>query len=82
MLTGYVRVSRAGGSQVSDLQKDALLTAGVLPDRIYQDLASGRFDDRQALAHFKTSYNHVAFAYLMKTSLFAHNLSKFCKNHL
>lgn len=49
MLIGYMRVSKADGSQVLDLQKDALLTAGVHPDRIYEDLASGRFDDRPGL---------------------------------
>ncbi len=49
MLIGYMRVSKADGSQVLDLQKDALVQAGVLPDRIYEDLASGRFDDRPGL---------------------------------
>jgi len=49
MLIGYMRVSKADGSQVLDLQKDALLQAGILPDRIYEDLASGRFDDRPGL---------------------------------
>ncbi|AIK96313.1 recombinase family protein [Candidatus Odyssella acanthamoebae] len=49
MLMGYMRVSRADGSQVLDLQKEALLEAGVHPDRIYEDLASGRFDDRPGL---------------------------------
>jgi len=44
-----MRVSKADGSQVLDLQKDALLQAGILPDRIYEDLASGRFDDRPGL---------------------------------
>ena len=29
MLVGYVRVSKADGSQVTDLQRDALLAAGV-----------------------------------------------------
>jgi len=33
MLVGYMRVSKADGSQVVDLQKDALLEFGVkLPD--------------------------------------------------
>lgn len=49
MLIGYMRVSKADGSQALDLQKDALINAGVLPDRIYEDLASGRFDDRPGL---------------------------------
>jgi len=49
MLIGYMRVSKADGTQVLDLQKDALLAAGVHPDRIYEDLVSGRFDDRPGL---------------------------------
>jgi DNA invertase Pin-like site-specific DNA recombinase len=49
MLLGYMRVSKADGSQVLDLQQDALLAAGVVPERIYKDLASGRFDERPGL---------------------------------
>jgi DNA invertase Pin-like site-specific DNA recombinase len=49
ILIGYMRVSKADGSQVLDLQKDALLEAGISEDRIYSDLASGRFDDRPGL---------------------------------
>ena len=37
LLIGYMRVSKADGSQVLDLQKDALLAAGVSEDRIYSD---------------------------------------------
>jgi DNA invertase Pin-like site-specific DNA recombinase len=50
MLIGYMRVSKADGSQVVDLQRDALLAAGVEPDQLYQDLASGKRDDRPGLA--------------------------------
>ena len=50
MRLGYMRVSRADGSQVLDLQKDALLAAGVGPEHLYQDLASGKRDDRPGLA--------------------------------
>ena len=49
MLIGYMRVSKQDGSQNLDLQRDALIQAGVDPDRIYQDLASGRRDDRPGL---------------------------------
>lgn len=49
MLIGYIRVSKSDGSQVLDLQQDALRDAGVDTDRIYQDLASGRQDDRPGL---------------------------------
>jgi len=47
---GYMRVSKADGSQVLDLQRDALLDAGVSPDHIYKDMASGRKDDRPGLS--------------------------------
>ena len=50
MLLGYMRVSKADGSQVLDLQKDALLAAGVAAGHLYQDLASGKRDDRPGLA--------------------------------
>ena len=49
MLIGYVRVSKSDGSQTSEPQRDALLAAGVDPARIYEDLASGRHDDRPGL---------------------------------
>ncbi|MGI4811720.1 MAG: recombinase family protein [Janthinobacterium lividum] len=49
MLIGYMRVSKADGSQTLDLQKDALTEAGVTEDRLYEDLASGRKDDRPGL---------------------------------
>ena len=49
MLIGYMRVSKADGSQVLDLQRDALIAAGVKPSRLYQDEASGKKDDRPGL---------------------------------
>jgi DNA invertase Pin-like site-specific DNA recombinase len=49
MLIGYIRVSKSDGSQVLDLQRDALTEAGVDASRIYEDLASGRHDDRPGL---------------------------------
>jgi DNA invertase Pin-like site-specific DNA recombinase len=50
MLIGYVRLSKSDGSQTLDLQRGALLEAGVDPCRMYEDLASGRKDDRPGLA--------------------------------
>src|SRR5690349_15436594 len=50
MQIGYMRVSKADGSQVLDLQRDTLLDAGVRPEHLYEDLASGRRDDRPGLA--------------------------------
>ncbi|WP_027992454.1 recombinase family protein [Sinorhizobium meliloti] len=48
-LIGYMRVSKADGSQILDLQKDALLQAGVGDQMIYEDFASGKKDDRSGL---------------------------------
>jgi len=50
MLIGYMRVSKADGSQSTHLQRDALIAAGVSPAHLYEDLASGRRDDRPGLA--------------------------------
>ena len=50
MLIGYMRVSKADGSQSTDLQRDALLAAGVDPSKLYEDHASGKKDDRPQLA--------------------------------
>jgi DNA invertase Pin-like site-specific DNA recombinase len=50
MQIGYMRVSKADGSQTVDLQKDALLAAGIKSEHLYEDLASGRRDDRPGLA--------------------------------
>lgn len=50
MLTGYMRVSKADGSQVLDLQRDAMIAAGVDPAHIYEDKCSGSKDERPGLA--------------------------------
>jgi len=50
MRIGYARISKADGSQVLDLQRDALVGAGVSPEHIYENKASGKDDDRPALA--------------------------------
>ena len=49
MLIGYARISKADGSQVLDLQRDALIQSGVKPDSIYIDRISGKKDDRPGL---------------------------------
>lgn len=49
-LIGYMRVSKSDGSQTTDLQRDALLAAGVDPDHMYEDMASGKKEDRPELA--------------------------------
>lgn len=45
-----MRVSKADGSQSTNLQRDALIAAGVRPAHLYEDLASGRRDDRPGFA--------------------------------
>nr|WP_277882555.1 hypothetical protein [Pseudanabaena sp. FACHB-2040] len=42
MLIGYARVFKADGSQLLDLQMDALVRAGVPDSRIYYDRVSGK----------------------------------------
>lgn len=49
-LIGYMRVSKTDGSQTTDLQRDALLAAGVDPEQMYEDKASGKKEDRPQLA--------------------------------
>ncbi len=50
MLIGYMRVSKADGSQSTDLQRDALLAAGVDQAQLYEDQASGKREDRPGLS--------------------------------
>ena len=49
MLVGYMRVSSADDRQSVDLQRDALLAAGVDGRHLHQDKASGARDDRPGL---------------------------------
>ncbi|MFH0928110.1 MAG: recombinase family protein [bacterium] len=49
MLIGYMRVSKTDGSQTTDLQRDALVAAGVGLAYIYEDCCSGRLDARPGL---------------------------------
>jgi DNA invertase Pin-like site-specific DNA recombinase len=49
MLIGCMRVSKADGSQATDLQRDALIAAGVDPAHLYEDQASGKREDRPGL---------------------------------
>jgi len=50
MLVGYMRVSKADGSQTTDPQRDALLEAGLDHRHLYEDKSSGRRDERPGLA--------------------------------
>ena len=49
MLVGYMRVSSDNDRQTTDLQRDALLAAGVDPRQLFTDKASGARDDRPGL---------------------------------
>jgi DNA invertase Pin-like site-specific DNA recombinase len=50
MLIGYMRVSSSSDRQTTDLQRDALLAAGVDARHLFEDHASGAKDDRPGLA--------------------------------
>ncbi|MCB1560388.1 MAG: recombinase family protein [Xanthomonadales bacterium] len=50
MLVGYMRVSSDSDRQSTDLQRDALLAAGVDARHLFEDRASGAKDDRPGLA--------------------------------
>lgn len=50
MLIGYMRVSSDNDRQVLDLQRDALLSAGVDERHLFEDRASGSRGDRAGLA--------------------------------
>ena len=49
MLVGYMRVSSEGERQSTDLQRDALIQAGVDLRHIFEDRASGAKDNRKGL---------------------------------
>jgi DNA invertase Pin-like site-specific DNA recombinase len=49
MKTGYTRVSKAGGSQILDLQIDVLFQAGIHKEDLYQDQVSGSKEDPPVL---------------------------------
>ncbi|HEX6013174.1 MAG TPA: recombinase family protein [Geminicoccaceae bacterium] len=49
MLVGYTRVSSDSDRQITDLQRDALLAAGVDPRHLFEDKASGARQDRPGL---------------------------------
>ena len=50
MLVGYMRVSSDSDRQTTDLQRDALMAAGVDSRHLFEDHASGAKDDRPGLS--------------------------------
>jgi DNA invertase Pin-like site-specific DNA recombinase len=49
MLVGYAQASEAEGTAALDRQVAALVAAGVDPERVWQDMASGKAGERPAL---------------------------------
>jgi DNA invertase Pin-like site-specific DNA recombinase len=49
MLIGYMRVSSDNDRQSTDLQKDALINAGVDPRHLFEDKVSGAKNERSGL---------------------------------
>src|SRR6266851_8666031 len=74
MLVGYMRVSKADGSQVTDLQRDALRKAGVDSRHLYEDAASGKRDDRPALAACLKALRHGDTLVIWKLDRLGRNL--------
>src|SRR3974390_2612883 len=74
MLVGYMRVSKADGSQVLDLQRDALIAAGVDPQHIYEDKASGAKDDRPGLTSCLKSLRKADVLVIWKLDRLGRNL--------
>ncbi|TFD32970.1 recombinase family protein [Cryobacterium sp. TMT1-19] len=58
MHVGCMRVSKANGSQSTDLQRDALLAAGVPAGDLYEDRASGKKNGRPHLAACLKALRH------------------------
>lgn len=54
MLVGYMRVSSDSDRQTTNLQRDALLAAGIDSRHLFEDHASGAVDDRHGLAQALT----------------------------
>lgn len=50
MLVGYMRVSSGSERQTTNLQRDALMAAGVDSRHLFEDHASGAKDDRTGLS--------------------------------
>ena len=49
MLVGYARISKERSDQTTDLQRDALIKAGVDPRHLFEDHLSGSRDNRPTL---------------------------------
>lgn len=79
MLIGYMRVSKADGSQTTDLQRDALLKAGVDEQHLYEDYASGKNDNRAGLEACLKSLREGDVLVVWKLDRLGRNLSHLVK---
>ena len=62
VLIGYMRISKADGSQTLDPQRDALLAAGVEPGHLYEDQASGKRQSVRPRSGRRPSHHCTAFS--------------------
>jgi hypothetical protein len=64
MLIGYMRVSKVDGFQATQLQRDALIKAGIDPPHIYEDQAAGKHENLDIRATMKKKRDKEMPAYL------------------
>lgn len=74
MLIGYMRVSKADGSQVLDMQCDALQAAGINTEHLYEDMASGSLDARPGLTTCLKALRHGDTLVVWKLDRLGRNL--------
>jgi len=79
MLVGYMRVSKADGSQTTNLQLDALKAHGVQEPYIYEDYSSGRNDKRPGLEACLKSLREHDVLVVWKLDRLGRNLSHLVK---
>ena len=75
MLVGYMRVSTADERQSVDLQRDALVAAGVDERHLHQDRASGAKDDRPGLMACLADLRHGDILIVWKLDRLGRSLS-------
>ena len=75
MLVGYMRVSTTDERQSVDLQRDALVAAGVDERHLHQDRASGAKDDRPGLMACLADLRHGDILIVWKLDRLGRSLS-------
>lgn len=74
-----MRVSKADGSQTTDLQRDALVKAGIDEKNLYEDYASGKNDNRAGLESCLKSLREGDVLVVWKLDRLGRNLSHLVK---